>query len=59
MVKDEACTEEEEGDEEKVGGMSSAESDYSDNEVDEEDQMEVKERKREGKLEWDSSSMKY
>lgn len=59
MVKDEERTEEEEEDEEQVGGMTSAESDYSDEEVEEEDQREVKERKRKGKLEWDSTSMKY
>lgn len=61
VVKDEGRTEEEEEDEEQVGGMTSAESDYSeeDEEAEEEDQREVKERKREGKLEWDSSSMKY
>uniref|UniRef100_H2RKH9 Calsyntenin-2 n=1 Tax=Takifugu rubripes TaxID=31033 RepID=H2RKH9_TAKRU len=58
-VVKEGRTEEEEEDEEQVGGMSSAESDYSDDEVEEEDRMEVKERNREGKLEWDSSSMKY
>lgn len=59
MVKEEGRTEEEEEDEGQVGGMSSAESDYSDDEVEEEDRMEVKERQHEGKLEWDSSSMKY
>lgn len=59
VVKHEGRTEEEEEDEEQVGGMTSAESDYSDEEAEEEDQREVKERKRKGKLEWDSSSMKY
>ncbi|CAG01982.1 unnamed protein product, partial [Tetraodon nigroviridis] len=59
VVQDEGCTEEEEEDGEQVGGMTSAESDYSDEEAEEEDLREVKERKRKGKLEWDSSSMKY
>lgn len=59
MVKDEGRTEEEEEDEEQVGGMTSAESDYSDEDAGEEHQRVVKERKCKGKLEWDSSSMKY
>lgn len=39
-----------------MGGMTSAESDNTD---DEEGEEEVMERKRRGKLEWDSSSMTY